>query len=380
MKNTILIGMCLALGAGFASVRAADTPVQAAARAALLQKLNKVDQPQIQPPPEPGTPSVTAAAQPVQAATNVIATVPDQAVPPPTAPVATTREAASAAAALTAPAAPPEAPPAPAAPVSVLPTPVEPATTAPVTTAPVTTAPVIVARATAKPAPGARVTHGEGAGPATASDQHPRMTLSMVFVLLVVLVPLLAFAGATIWQRRQRRRLGQSLLTDPAASALVRARSIQADQMVERVENDILAACGSCALAAVGAVVIGLWLPRPLSVFASSIFLAGFAFLGGFLMFRAMRRFRAVQNIRWAPAEQPRVAVRVESDPVKKRQSRLNGESAATQEPEQSSNGQPGLPEPQNGGLNGQPVVAKARVVRRRKTVSTRPRVRPEAR
>jgi len=402
MKNSILIGMCIALGAGILSVRAADTPVQAAARAALLQNLNKVDLPQAQPPPESNAPSMTAAAQPAQtvtnAVTNVTATVPDQAAPPATASPITRPEAAAAA---TVPAAVSETQLAPAAPAPVPPTQAKPA---PATQEPNT--PPTVARTTVPPAAGARATQSERAGPATASDHRPRLSLNMVFVLLAVLVPLTAFAGATIWQRRQRRRLDQSLLTDPAASALVRARSIQADQMVERVENDIFAACGSCALAAIGAVVIGLWLPRPLSVFVSPIFLAGFAFLGGFLMFRAMRRFRAVQNIRLAPVDQPRIVSRAEPVAAKERQGKpnrepakmkqqaivltqeplmakdtqadSNGVTAVTKELQARLNGEALPPEKPRGGLNGKVIVTKPRVVKRRKTVSPRSKVRAE--
>ncbi len=383
--------MCIALEAGFASVRAADTPVQAAARAALLQNLNKVDQPQIQPSPESNAPSLTAAAQPIPATTNVIAAVPNHAKPPPTVLTATTPEAVSAAAAS---AAPPQTPPATAAPV--LPAPVEPARTAPAT----------VAQATVPPTAKTVGTRGEETSPATASGHHPKMSLSMAFVLLAILVPLLAFAGATIWQRRHRRCVDQSLLMDPAASALVRARSIQADQMVERAENDIFAACGSCALAAVGAVMIGLWLPRPLSVFASAIFLAGFAFLGGFLMFRAMRRFRAVQNIRLAPADQPRIVSRAEPVAAKEREGKPNREPATMKQPEivltleplmakdtqadsnavtavtkelqARLNGEALPAEKPRGGLNGKVVVTKPRVVKRRKTVSPRSKVRAE--
>ncbi len=408
MKNTILIGMCIALGAGILSVRAADTPVQAAARAALLQNLNKVDLPQNEPspetntPPSTNTPPVTAAAQPAQtvtnAVTNVTAAVPDQAAPLPTALPTTRTEAAAAA---TVPVAASETQLPPAAPATVPPTPAKPAPAAQVPNTPPT-----VARATVPPAAGARATQSERAGPATASDHHPRMTLSMVFVLLAVLVPLTAFAGATIWQRRQRRRLDQSLLSDPAASALIRARSIQADQMVERVENDIFAACGSCALAAIGAVVIGLWLPRPLSAFISPIFLAGFAFLGGFLMFRAMRRFRAVQNIRLAPVDQPRIVSRAEPVAAKEREGKpnreparmeqqaivltpeplmakdtqadSNGVTAVTKELQARLNGEALPAEKPRGGLNGKVVVTKPRVVKRRKTVSPRSKVRAE--
>ncbi len=64
--------------ASFISVRADDTPVQAAARAALEQKLDQLDKPQTQTPP----------VQPNKAATNVIKAVPAKAVTPQPAPVA----------------------------------------------------------------------------------------------------------------------------------------------------------------------------------------------------------------------------------------------------------------------------------------------------
>ena len=53
MKTGIVLGLCILLGAGFISVRAADNPAQAAARAALLQKLNEPDRPQTPVPPAP---------------------------------------------------------------------------------------------------------------------------------------------------------------------------------------------------------------------------------------------------------------------------------------------------------------------------------------
>jgi hypothetical protein len=52
-KTRIVLGLCVLLGAGFISVRAADNPAQAAARAALMQKLNKLDHPRTLVPPAP---------------------------------------------------------------------------------------------------------------------------------------------------------------------------------------------------------------------------------------------------------------------------------------------------------------------------------------
>jgi hypothetical protein len=53
MKTTVILGLCILLGAGFISVRAADNPAQAAARAVLLQKLKELDHPQTPVPPAP---------------------------------------------------------------------------------------------------------------------------------------------------------------------------------------------------------------------------------------------------------------------------------------------------------------------------------------
>jgi hypothetical protein len=53
MKTGIVLGLCILLGAGFISARAADNPAQAAARAALLQKLNEPDRPQTPVSPAP---------------------------------------------------------------------------------------------------------------------------------------------------------------------------------------------------------------------------------------------------------------------------------------------------------------------------------------
>ena len=45
MKTKIVLSLCILLGLGFISARAADNPAQAAARAALQQKLNELDHP-----------------------------------------------------------------------------------------------------------------------------------------------------------------------------------------------------------------------------------------------------------------------------------------------------------------------------------------------
>jgi len=57
MNIRIFLGLCVVLGAGFISVRAADTPAQAAARVALLQKMYELDNAQTPPPRVPVTPS-----------------------------------------------------------------------------------------------------------------------------------------------------------------------------------------------------------------------------------------------------------------------------------------------------------------------------------
>jgi hypothetical protein len=97
MKITTFVGFCVALGASFISVRANDTPAQAAARTALEQKLNELSHPQIGPSPAKNTPSGAAVVQSGQSATNVTETVPAKAVTAQTDPVATIPVAAPAA-------------------------------------------------------------------------------------------------------------------------------------------------------------------------------------------------------------------------------------------------------------------------------------------
>jgi len=92
MKARIFFGLGVAFVASFISVRADDTPAQAAARAALEQKLNDQDNPQIQP--TPGTPSGAVVVQPGESATNVTNTVPAKVVTPQTASAVTILAAA----------------------------------------------------------------------------------------------------------------------------------------------------------------------------------------------------------------------------------------------------------------------------------------------
>jgi hypothetical protein len=62
IKTGIVLGLCILLGAGFISARAADNPAQTAARAVLLQKLNDLDHPQTSVPPAPAQTPVSAPA------------------------------------------------------------------------------------------------------------------------------------------------------------------------------------------------------------------------------------------------------------------------------------------------------------------------------
>ena len=91
LKIRITLGLCVVLGASFNSVRAADNPAQAAARAALEQKLSQSDawEPQSLTTAT-NTPSKAVVEQPGKAATNITGTVSEKAVTPQTAPVATT--------------------------------------------------------------------------------------------------------------------------------------------------------------------------------------------------------------------------------------------------------------------------------------------------
>jgi hypothetical protein len=124
--------------ASFISVHADETPVQAAARAALEQKMNELDQTQTQAPPVLVTPSGAVVVQPDKSATNITRTVPAKTVTSPTAPAATTpaTEATT-----------PEPTPLPAAPVAPEPQ-SPPAATMPTQTTPATPPP-----AETKPAP-----------------------------------------------------------------------------------------------------------------------------------------------------------------------------------------------------------------------------------
>jgi hypothetical protein len=93
-KIRIALGLCIALSAGFISVRAADNPAQAAARVALERILNSSDDSQAKSLPATNTLSEAAVEQPVKSAANVTEIAPEKAVTPQIALVATTPVAA----------------------------------------------------------------------------------------------------------------------------------------------------------------------------------------------------------------------------------------------------------------------------------------------
>jgi len=86
MKIRVALGLCVVLGAGFFSVRAADTPAQAAARVALEQMLNPPDDSQTPSLPATNTLSEAMVEQPGESVTTVSETVPEKAVTPQTNP------------------------------------------------------------------------------------------------------------------------------------------------------------------------------------------------------------------------------------------------------------------------------------------------------
>jgi len=121
MKTRIALSLCVALGAGFISIRAADTPAQATARVALERVLNPPDDSQIRSLPATNTLSEAVVEQPdisdtIATETLVTETLSETAVTPQVAPVATTSVAA-----------PTAVIPAAVTPVAVSPPPVAPA-------------------------------------------------------------------------------------------------------------------------------------------------------------------------------------------------------------------------------------------------------------
>jgi len=99
LKISIALGLCLGLGTGSVSLRAMDTPAQAAARAALIQKLNQPDDLQTQSLPATNTPSVAMVEQPAKFTLGATETIPGRTMTPQTAAAPPTTVAASVAAA-----------------------------------------------------------------------------------------------------------------------------------------------------------------------------------------------------------------------------------------------------------------------------------------
>ena len=97
MKIRVFLGLCVVLGAGFISVRAADTPAQAAARVALTQKMSELDQVPAPPSSALVTPSQAVVKQPGKSSANITGTVSEKAAIAQTAPSPTTPVKASAA-------------------------------------------------------------------------------------------------------------------------------------------------------------------------------------------------------------------------------------------------------------------------------------------
>jgi hypothetical protein len=97
MTIRIFLGLCVILGASFISVHAGDTPAQAATRAALLQKMNELDNAQTPPPPVLVASSKAVVKQPGKSAANVTGTVAEKTVTPQTTPAPITPVAAPAA-------------------------------------------------------------------------------------------------------------------------------------------------------------------------------------------------------------------------------------------------------------------------------------------
>jgi hypothetical protein len=81
-KIRIALLLCLALGAGSISLRAIDTPAQAAARAALMQTLIQPDNPQTRSQPTTNTPAAVAVGQPAESAAAATALVSETAANP----------------------------------------------------------------------------------------------------------------------------------------------------------------------------------------------------------------------------------------------------------------------------------------------------------
>lgn len=96
MKTRILTGLCIAFMAAFISVRAEDNHDQAAARAALEQKMYELNHPGTQPSADTNS-ATTTVVQPVEPVTNATGTASAPAVSPRAAPAKTISEPALAA-------------------------------------------------------------------------------------------------------------------------------------------------------------------------------------------------------------------------------------------------------------------------------------------
>ena len=93
MKTRFTLGLCVVLGAGSMAVRGADNPAQAAARAALEQKLSRPDAWEPQPltsATAPATPAVAMAEPPVKFTAKVTGPVSWKTATSPTAPASAT--------------------------------------------------------------------------------------------------------------------------------------------------------------------------------------------------------------------------------------------------------------------------------------------------
>jgi hypothetical protein len=130
MKIKIALGLCIVLGAGFSSFGVADNPAQAAARAALEQKLQQPNAWEPQPLTEmTSLPSVAMVEPSGKSVAGVARTASAKAVTPQTVPATTPRVAA----------------PVPAAPVVMASASVAPAVVASATFAPTASEPVMTA-------------------------------------------------------------------------------------------------------------------------------------------------------------------------------------------------------------------------------------------
>jgi hypothetical protein len=136
-KIGIVLALSVVLGASTNFLRAADNPAQAAARVALMQRLDQPDGPKIQSLPATNQPAEAVTEQPAKPAAGVsepvtVVAATSQTVPETTAPAAAPT-----------PVAPTPAAPAPAVYPALVPVAASPVTAAPGTVRPATAAPVV---------------------------------------------------------------------------------------------------------------------------------------------------------------------------------------------------------------------------------------------